>query len=326
LSRPRGMNASEHSCVAFRKNQHIGWPCQCRRHVGVMVIALGRFGGGGEPAGLRLWPSGARGRPPLARREAWPSASSEVWPSARRRCWTGPRGVTRARAEGSGSLREPPRQEPSRRAAVLGPPRATTALQSGGATPGPRATSQAVWPAGSGAAAAASSRGHRSRLLLAGGNSGSTGQGVMAAVRRDAGPGRRWRGIRGHRSSGADGRSSQVRGPGMFWLPIACGAGRGAGGEGWSGSPARAAGGTMGEAHSGMRQEERVGACRQRETVRAGGSWRQHVPPDLHERRRGGLKSWYTHKGPSPSLCAAHASESPSPDGDLARAVPVLGP
>src|SRR6266511_2711080 len=52
----------------------------------------------------------------------------------------------------------------------------------------------------------------------------------------------------------------------------------------------------------------------------------KHVPPDLHERHRDGLKSWYTYKGPSPSLCAAHASESPSPDGDLTRAVPVLGP
>jgi hypothetical protein len=77
----------------------------------------------------------------------------------------------------------------------------------------------------------------------------------------------------------------------------------------------------------GWGREERVQVPGERETFQAGGApRRKHVPPDLHERRRDQLKSWYTFKGSSPSLCGAHASESPSPDGDLNRVVPVLGP
>jgi hypothetical protein len=73
----------------------------------------------------------------------------------------------------------------------------------------------------------------------------------------------------------------------------------------------------------GRRSECRcLGSGRQSKHV---GPRKKDVPPDLHERRRDRLKSWYTFKGSSPSLCGAHAFESPSPDGDLKRAVPVLG-
>jgi hypothetical protein len=76
----------------------------------------------------------------------------------------------------------------------------------------------------------------------------------------------------------------------------------------------------------GMRGGRMEHRCAGREMVPPGGSRREHVPPDLHERPRDALKSWYTYKGPSPSLSAVHASESPSPDGELPYAVPVLGP
>jgi hypothetical protein len=54
----------------------------------------------------------------------------------------------------------------------------------------------------------------------------------------------------------------------------------------------------------GGRMEHR---CAGREMVSPGSLRCEHVPPDLHERPRDGLKSWYTYKGPSPSLSAVHA-------------------
>jgi hypothetical protein len=75
-----------------------------------------------------------------------------------------------------------------------------------------------------------------------------------------------------------------------------------------------------------VERAEATGVSRSPETVGQAGSRRDDLPPDLHERRRGGPKSWYTLQGPSPFLCAVHAYESPSRDGALSCAVPVLGP
>jgi hypothetical protein len=99
----------------------------------------------------------------------------------------------------------------------------------------------------------------------------------------------------------------------------------------WSGGTSRGgverATGVMRDRNGGVGMRWRGGSRgARREVAGPAGFGRDHVAPDLRERRREEARSWYTRQGSSPSLCIAHVTDSPSPDGDLARAMSVLGP